>query len=129
MNLPLRICWRAYDLSLRLYPAKLRDAFGSEMGEIFRCQTLDAWTERGWAGLLPVVWCGAKEMLTEGVWPLASSPAVLSAATSLVFTSLTFVCLLWALENPLGVKALGDRIQRHITQSAPEYPLRQAKQT
>ena len=105
MMLLLKLCWRVYDLSVRFYPAALRDSFGSDMSEIFRCQTLEAWTKRRWAGLLPVLWCGAKEFFTEGVCPRSSSPAVVSGATSLVFTSVTFGCLLWALQNPLAVKA------------------------
>jgi hypothetical protein len=109
MMLILRLCWRAYDLSVHFYPATLRDTFGSEMSEIFRCQTFEAWTERGWAGLLPVLWCAAKEFLTEGVWPRVTSPPVMSGATSLVLSSVAFMCLLWTLENPLAVKALGDR--------------------
>src|SRR5260370_33923446 len=110
MLMLLRLCWRAYDLSLRFYPAALCDSFGAEMSEIFRCQTLEAWTEQGWAGLLPVVWCGAKEFFSEGVCPRASSPAVVSGATSLLFTSVTFGGLLWAFVDRLGVKAFGDRL-------------------
>jgi hypothetical protein len=120
MMLVLRLCWRVYDFSLHFYPAILRDAFGSEMSEIFRCQTLEAWTERTWSGLLPVLWCGAKEFLTVAVWPRASSPAVMSGATSLVLSSVAFVCLLWTLENPLAVKALGDRWTGHVS-TAPAH--------
>lgn len=87
------------------------------MSEIFHCQTLEAWTEQGWAGLLPVIWCGAKEFIAEGVCPRASSPAVVSGAASLLFTSVTFGCMLWTLENPLAVKALGDRLHQVVWES------------
>jgi hypothetical protein len=117
MMVLLMLCWRVYDLTLRFYPSGLCDGFGSEMSEIFRRQTLEAWIEDGWAGLRPVVWCATKEFFAEAIGPRARSAAVVSGATSLVFTSLTFVCLLWALNNPLAVKAVEARMQHELFDS------------
>src|SRR5579871_4722874 len=122
MMLLLRLFCHVYDLTIRLYPAALAGTYGSEMREIFRQQTSDAWRDHGWTGLLPVLWCGFQEFLTEAIAPRACSTAVMSGATSLVLTSLTFGSLLWALENPLPLKALGDRLPQAIWDNGRRAP-------
>ena len=108
----LRLCWRAYDFSLRFYPMSLSETFGVDMSEAFRQQTLDAWEAGGWFMLLRALRCAVTELFTEALPARAGSPEVIAGAGSLVCTSAVFWCLLWALRNPLAVKALGDRLPR-----------------
>lgn len=108
----LTFCWRAYDFSLRFYPASLSEAFGTDMSDAFRQQTLDAWKEGGWFMLLRVLYSAIRELFTEALPARAGSPEAIASAGSLVCTSAVFWCLLWALRNPLAVKALGDRLPR-----------------
>jgi len=110
MIFALHLCWRAYDLTLRVYPRELREEFGCEMSHLFHHQTLEAWVNGGWRALLPVLWCASTEFWTEGLLFRMRSPEVIAAASSLVCTWVAFTVLLWALANPLGVKAIGDRI-------------------
>jgi hypothetical protein len=112
MNILLRFCWCAYDLSMNLYPKGLRESFGCEISELFRQQTLDAWAQGSWSMLLAAIWYAAKDLFTEALPARVGSTAVMAGASSLVCTSATFWCLLWALGNPLAVKAVGDRIHQ-----------------
>ena len=114
MHTLLRLCWRAYDFSLRCYPASLTKAFGADMSEAFRQQTLDAWEEGQWILLLRVLYCAIAELFTEAIPARAASPEAIAGAGSLVCTSAVFWGLLWALRNPLAVKALGDRLPRML---------------
>lgn len=107
----LRLCWRVYDFSLYFYPAELRETFGSDMSEVFRLQTVDAWAEGGVALLLRVVLCGIGELFTAALPARAGSPLLIAGTTSLICTSAVFWCLLWALQNPLALKTLGGRLQ------------------
>jgi hypothetical protein len=118
MTFLLKLCWRAYDASLRFYPPALRAGYGFEMSELFRQQTTDALAEGGWPLLLAVIWCAVKELFTEALPARMGSPALIAGAMSLVCTSTTFLCLLWALENPLAVKALGDRVHDKVWHSS-----------
>jgi hypothetical protein len=126
MTTLLSFCWRAYDFTLYFYPADLREGFGSEMSEVFRQQTLHAWTERRWGMLLAVIWYAARELFTEALPARASSPAVVAGASSLVCTSATFWCLLWALGNPLAVKAFGDRLNQALRSGSSAAPVSRA---
>ena len=112
MRLLLEFCCYAYGVSLRFYPRELQNAFGREIRELFRQQTSDAWAQQGWSGLAPVLWCAAKEFFSEAVVFRVGSPEVIAGASSLVCTSAMFGCLLWALGNPLAVKAVGDRLHQ-----------------
>jgi hypothetical protein len=114
----LRFCWWAHDISLLCYPAALREDFGAEMSDVFRQQTLDAWAEGRWRRLVAVIWYAVRELFTEGLPALIGSQEVIAGASSLVCTSATFWCLLWALANPLAVKAAGDRIQHLLWHGA-----------
>jgi hypothetical protein len=100
------------DASLRCYPVSLSGAFGADMSEAFRQQTLDAWEEGGWFMLLPVLIRAIAELFTEALPARAGSREAIAGAGSLVCTSAVFWGLLWALRNPLAVKALGDRLPR-----------------
>src|SRR5690242_817413 len=111
MLMLLRFCWSAYDFSLCCYPPALREDFGEEMSVVFRQQTLDAWMEGGWRTLAIVIWYAVRELFTEALPAQVRSPRAIAGASSLVCTSAMFWCLLWALSNPLGLKAAGDRIQ------------------
>jgi len=111
----LRLCWRAYDVSLRLYPVALREAFGADMSDVFRQQTCDAWTEGGLCLLARVVWCAIGELFTEALPIRAGSPVAIAGASSFVCTSAVFWCLLWAFQNPLAVKALEHRLDRILS--------------
>jgi len=108
----LEFSWRAYEAALRCYPPDLRADFGADMSDAFRQQTLDAWAEGGWWMLLPVIGCAVKELFTVAVPARMGSTAVIAGASSLVSTSTVFCCLLWTLENPLAVKALGNRLHQ-----------------
>ena len=81
------------------------------MREVFRQQTVDAWQDRRWRTLLPVLWCATSEVFTKALPARAASPALLASASSLVFTTAMFWCLLWALTHPLAVKAAERRLQ------------------
>jgi hypothetical protein len=98
----LRFCWRAYDLSLRFYPAALRETFGADMSCVFRQQTVDAWAEGGLSMVLRVIGCCFRELFTEALPARAGSPVVVAGASSFVCTSAVYWCLLWALQNPLA---------------------------
>ena len=108
----LKLCWRAYDVSLRFYPAGLREAFGADMSEVFRQQTSDAWADRGLFTLARVLGCAIKELFTEAFLVRAGSPEAIAGASSLVCTAAVFWCLMWAFQNPLGLKALEHRLDR-----------------
>ena len=112
MQVLLRCCWRVYDVSLCVYPLALRESFGADMSEAFRQQTLDAWREGGWPVLLRVLSCAVEELVTEAFPARAGSPAVIAGVSSIVGNSAIFWCLLWAFQNPLAFKALGDRVHR-----------------
>ena len=112
----LHLCWLAYDALLCCYPAALRQAFGAEMREDFRRQTLEAWHE---GSLSAVLFCVAKECFTEGIWRRAGSPAVLVGASSLVCASVMFTGLLWTLRDPNGVKAMEGRISSVVAGKGP----------
>jgi len=110
----LKLCWRAYDYSLRLYPAALRETFGAAMSEVFRRQTLDAWMEGGPLQALQVIGCAFTELFTVALPALTRSPVVMAGAISFVCNSAGFWFLLWVLQNPLAVKVLGDRLNRTL---------------
>jgi hypothetical protein len=110
----LRFCRRAYDYSLRLYPTALREAFGADMSDVFAEQMADAWAEGGWPMALRVIGCAFQELFTEGLPALASSPTVMAGAIAFVCNTVGFWFLLWMLQNPLAVKALGDRVTRTL---------------
>jgi hypothetical protein len=110
----LRFCWRAYDIALRFYPQALRESFGPDISEAFRLQTLDAWHEGGWLMLLRVLGCATRELFTEALPARANSPMVIAGIGSFACNCAAFWCLLWAFQNPLAVKALGNHLQRII---------------
>ena len=112
----LRLIWNAYSLSSWLYPADLRKMHGDEMRDAFRCQTLDAY-EKGSFELLRVLGCAAVELFTCALPLRAQSPAAIAGAASLLVTSMAFLSLLWALQNPIEVQHLGKDVSRAILQA------------
>lgn len=112
----LRLIWKAYSLSARLYPADLREMHRDEMRDAFRCQTLDAY-EKGSFELLRVLGCATVELFTCALPLRAQSPAAIAGAASLVITSMAFLFLLWALQNPIAVQHLGRDVSRAIFQA------------
>jgi hypothetical protein len=108
----LRLCWLLYDHSLRFYPAALREKFGSDMSDAFRRQSVDAWAEGGWLMSLPVAGRAFGELFTQALPAQAASPAVMAGGISFLCNAAGFWFLLWMLQNPLAVKALGDHLTR-----------------
>lgn len=112
----LWLTWKAYGLLIRLYPPDLREVYGDEMREVFRLQTLDAY-EKGALELLRVLECAVVELFTCALPSWAQSPGAIVGATSLVTTSVIFLPLLWALQNPIALQHLGREISRGVFQA------------
>ncbi len=112
----LWLAWKAYNLSIWLYPADLRRMHGDEMREAFRRQTLDAYGE-GSFELMRVLECVTVELFTCALPLRAQSPAAIAGATSLLVTSAVFLALLWALQNPIALQHLGKDACRAILQA------------
>jgi hypothetical protein len=110
----LQFCRRAYDYSLRFYPETLRESFGADMSDAFAQQMADAWAEGGWPMALRAIGCAFKELFTEALPALAGSQTVMAGAIAFVCNTVGFWFLLWMLQNPMEVKALGDRLNRTL---------------
>ena len=109
----LRLWWRAYDFTLRFYPAELRESFGAEMSEIFRQQTVDARAEGGWA-MARVLYYAFSELFTRALPARAEARILIAGAGSFVCTSAIFWCLLWIFRNPLAANSIEHHVQRMV---------------
>ena len=86
VSVVLEVSRKVYATSLVLYPNELRREFGAEMVEAFDEQVSEAYSRRGFSGLLHVWFSAAREFATialpgrlaEHILPMAGVTAALS---------------------------------------------------
>ncbi|HVO63262.1 MAG TPA: hypothetical protein VMT53_20210 [Terriglobales bacterium] len=80
----LDVSHKVYERCLILYPKDLRGDFGSEMIEVYDEQIADAYSRRGFAGLLRVWFSASRELVTvalPGRFAERAIPIIAVAAT------------------------------------------------
>jgi hypothetical protein len=86
----LDISGKVYRRSLICYPKDLRDDFGSEMMEVFEEQVSDAYSRRGFVGILRVWFSATREIFT-----IALPGRFVERAIPIVAVTVTLVFMLW----------------------------------
>ena len=86
----LEVSCKVYERSLICYPRDLRDDFGSEMMEVFDEQVSDAYSRRGFVGILRVWFSATREIVT-----VALPGRFAERAIPIVGVMVTLVFMLW----------------------------------
>ena len=81
---------RVYEISLVFYPRDLRADLGNEMVEVFDEQASEAYSRRGYSGLLHVWFRAMRELVT-----VAFPGRLADRAVPLVAVTATSVLMLW----------------------------------
>jgi hypothetical protein len=93
MSRTLRVVVTAYRLSLRLYPAEFRGAYGGEMADVFEQQLTLEFASRGLPGVLATLGLALHELLTIALPEWLIREQMIAPSLSLVITSAVLACL------------------------------------
>ena len=86
----LDVSHQAYESSLIFYPRDLRGDFGNEMIEVFDEQAREAYSRRGFSGLLRVWLSATREIVT-----VAFPSRLVGRAIPIVVVTATLAVMLW----------------------------------
>jgi hypothetical protein len=93
----VRISHCLYRRLLILYPHELRSRFGSEMSDVFRQQSGDAWARGGLRALLHVWSLALVELLTLALPARVCSAGVIVPVLSATSSLVLFLLFLWGI--------------------------------
>jgi hypothetical protein len=86
----LDLSHQAYESSLIVYPRDLRSDFGNEMIEVFDEQAWEAYSRRGFSGLLRVWFSATREIIT-----VAFPGRLVGRAIPIIAVTATLALMLW----------------------------------